>query len=264
MNILDTIVEEKNREVEILRRDFTLSRFRDSEFFAKATMDIITPLLSRKAVALIAEVKKASPSKGVMIENFDHLAIAQVYMNNGADAVSVLTDKKFFQGSIDFLRDIAAEKTVPLLRKDFIIDEYQVYEAKANGADFILLISEILSKAQISELTAAAKEMDMEVLLELHSTAMFEKIDFEKNRIIGINNRNLETFEVDLNTTIEISKIVPPKTLLVAESGIMTRTDIHLLKSEDINGVLVGEHFSRSDNTAAAVSDFKKWCTYED
>ena len=184
-NILDEIVEIKIDEVKMLRKDFKLSRFSDSKYFNENCLDFHSALSNFNSIAIIAEVKKASPSKGIIREDFNHLKIAEAYINNGADAISVLTDKNFFQGSTEFLYDIANIKTIPLLRKDFIIDEYQVYQAKSIGADAILLICEILSQNQISELTSAANELGMAVLLEMHSEDQINKINFEISRIIG-------------------------------------------------------------------------------
>jgi indole-3-glycerol phosphate synthase len=176
----------------------------------------------------------------------------------------VLTDVNFFKGSIEYLREIAAFKSVPLLRKDFIIDEFQIYEAKSNGADAILLIAESLSKNQIAELSVAAYENDLEVLLELHSEDEIEKIDFKKNSIIGINNRNLKTFNVSLETTKIIGELIPGENLLVAESGMKNKTDIEYIKGTNAKAILVGEHLMLSNTLGNAVKELKEWCTIED
>jgi indole-3-glycerol phosphate synthase len=161
------------------------------------------------------------------------------------------------------LNDIAKFKSVPLLRKDFIIDEYQIFEAKSNGADAVLLIAESLSKNQISELTQAAKETDLEVLLELHSINEIQKIDFNQNQIIGINNRDLKTFKVDLNSTKELGELIPNENLLVAESGIKTKNDLEFIKQTQAKAILVGEHLMISQNIPDAIKDLKEWCYYE-
>ncbi|MEN8191921.1 MAG: indole-3-glycerol phosphate synthase TrpC [Bacteroidota bacterium] len=247
-NILDDIVEVKKEEVKILRRDYTLSRFSDSDNYEKACLNFEEALSKVEAISIIAEVKKASPSKGIIRKDFNHLAVADIYMNNGASAISILTDKQFFKGNINYLNDIAKIKSLPLLRKDFIIDEYQVFEAKANGADAILLISEILSANQIKELSSAAFELGMKVLLELHSKEQLEKINFSLNKIIGINNRDLTNFQTDLNTTKNIFDFIKSDVTLVSESGINTKEDIEFLKSINTDAILVGEHFMSAEN----------------
>lgn len=263
MNILNQIEVIKKEEVKKLRKEYTLSRFKDSEYFEMEQINFSEAIKNNQGISIIAEVKKASPSKGIIREDFNHLKIAEIYMNKGANAISVLTDSLFFKGSINYLNEIAKRKTVPLLRKDFIIDEYQIYEAKANGADAILLIAEMLSKNQISELTYAANEINLDVLLELHSSNQIEKIDFEKNMNIGINNRDLTTFEVDLNTINNIAEHIPKENILVAESGIKNKDDIDFIKSTRANAILVGEHFMASENINNELLKFVDWCNYE-
>lgn len=263
MTILEEIVEVKKEEVKKLRSDFTLSRFSDSEYFSSPTLSLYDKISGNKNISILAEVKKASPSKGVIKENFDPVQIARQYMEAGAAGISVLTDKDFFQGSIDYLNKIATLKSVPLIRKDFIIDEYQVYEAKANGADVILLICEILSETQVKELSSAAKELNLEVLLELHSVEQLSKIDFELNKIIGINNRDLKTFQVYINNSVEISKLLPQNVAVIAESGFNDKNDIIKIKNERIDALLIGEHFMRAENIYDEVKKFKEWCNRE-
>ncbi|MCW8849792.1 MAG: indole-3-glycerol phosphate synthase TrpC [Melioribacteraceae bacterium] len=263
MTILEEINEVKREEVKKLRADFSISRFSDSEYYQKPKISFFTALNKSDQISIIAEIKKASPSKGIIRKNFNHTDIANIYMENEVDAISVLTDINFFNGSINYLKDIASFKTVPLLRKDFIIDEYQIFEAKANGADAILLIAESLSKNQISELTAAAIESDLEVLLELHSIEELEKINFDQNKIIGINNRNLKNFKVDLETTIKIGEFIPKENFLISESGIKTKTDIDFIKRTKAGGILIGEHLMASKNIGDAVKELKEWCIIE-
>lgn len=261
-NILDEIVEVKHEEVKTLKRDFTLSRFSDTEHFNASCLDFTSALSKPEVISIIAEIKKASPSKGIIREDFNHIAIANVYSENGANAISVLTDKLFFKGSISYLNDIAKIKSVPLLRKDFIIDEYQVFEARSNGADAILLISEILSKTQIAELTSAASDLGMSVLLEMHSDEQISKIDFSKNRIIGINNRDLTTFQTDLSTTELISQNIDDGVLLVSESGINSKADIDFLKNVNINAILVGEYFMSANSIRDSLKQMKGFCSF--
>ena len=263
MNILDEIKEVKKEEVKNLKRKFTLSNFTDFEFFEKDKIDFGKALSNPERISIIAEIKKASPSKGIIKEDFNYLEIAERYMNNGANAISVLTDVNFFKGNIKYLFDIAKQKTIPLLRKDFIIDEYQIFEAKANGADAILLISEMLSKNQINELTAAADETGLDILLELHSVKQIEKINFNENKIIGINNRDLKTFDVNLNTVNIISEHIPASNILVAESGISTKEDIDFIKTTRANAILVGEHLMKAENIDSELSKLVEWCNYE-
>jgi len=263
VTILDEINEVKMEEVKKLRQDYTLSRFTDSEYFKVPRISISNSLNHPDRISIIAEIKKASPSKGIIREKFNHADIAKIYMENEVEAISVLTDVNFFKGNINYLREIAEYKTVPLLRKDFIIDEYQIYEAKANGADVILLIAELLSANQINELTNAAIENDLEVLLELHSIEESKKIDFEQNKIIGINNRNLKNFKVDLETTHIIGDLVPAENFLVAESGIKTENDIEFIRNTRARAILVGEHLMASKNIGNAIKELKEWCRIE-
>ena len=263
MSILDDILKVKKNEVLNLRSNYSLNSFGESEFFNLPARSLRASLLRPDRLGIIAEIKKASPSKGILNHNFDHLKIANLYMENDVDAISVLTDTNFFRGNITYLKEIAGFKTLPLLRKDFIIDEYQIFEAKAGGADAVLLIAEALSKDQIAELTGAAAECKLEVLLEIHSFSQLDKINFTANNLIGINNRNLDTFEVNLSASIELSEIIPENVLLVSESGINSLGDIRSILGTKIKAVLTGEHFMRSGNIPETIGEFKKWCMYE-
>ena len=259
MTILDKILEIKKEEVAILHQKYSRSSFSEFELFHKERIDFASALKNENRISVIAEIKKASPSKGILKEDFNHLSIAEIYMSGKVDAISVLTDQQFFKGNISFLKDIAEIKTVPLLRKDFIIDEFQILEAKANGADAILLIAEALSKNQIDELTSTAVENDLDVLLEIHSESQLSKINFSKNKIIGINNRDLSTFQVDMNTTINLSNQIPDECLIVSESGINSQRDVDILKNY-ADTFLVGEHFMKSENITIALNEFLEWC----
>ncbi len=263
MNFLDKILEVKKREVAELKGKYSFSSFSDFPFWGTETLPFREKLLSDSNIKVIAEIKKASPSKGLLLEDFDHLKIAEEYMSAGADAISVLTDKLFFKGSISFLKDIARIKEIPLLRKDFIIDEYQVFEAKANGADIILLISEALSQMQLNDLTDAALELGLNVLTELHGEKELNKIDLTKPVIIGINNRDLFSFEVDLQTTIELRKLLPKNLPVISESGIKTEEDINLLKGSNISAILVGESLMIANDRKKKLSELKLWCANE-
>ncbi len=198
--------------------------------------------------AVIAEVKKASPSKGVLRADFNPVEIAKSYQAGGAACLSVLTDKDFFQGSTDYLKMARAACDLPVIRKDFIIDQYQVYEARAMGADCILLIVAALGDAALAELYGLAQHLGMDVLIEVHDQEELDRALQLAPPMIGINNRNLRNFELSLDTTLELLKSVPDKCLLVTESGILTPQDVALMRGNGINAFLVGEAFMRADS----------------
>ncbi len=263
MNFLDKILQTKSEEVKRLRKTHSLNSYRDSELFNSRAISFRKAVKQNKNISIVAEIKKASPSKGIIKSDFNHIQIAKSYFEVGVNAVSVLTDKQFFQGDIQYLEEIAKIKRSPLLRKDFIVDEIQIFEAKAHGADIILLIAEALSKSQIKELSTAAFECGLEVLLELHSEDQLDKIDFRENDIIGINNRNLVDFHVDLDVTARLSKQIPGKVTLISESGIQSKKDIDLLRSANINAILVGESIMRAGNIGNKINELKSWCSNE-
>ena len=211
--------------------------------------------LRRDTVALIAEVKKASPSKGVFVEDFDPVALAQTYEANGAAAISVLTDQPFFQGSLDYLRAIRQAVGLPLLRKDFIIDPYQVAEARAAGADAVLLIVAALTDDQLAHLHAEVTEFGMAALVEVHDEAELARAVVVGATLIGVNNRDLRTFDVDLNTTGRIAASVPDNVTLVAESGIKNVADVAQMGLLGAHAVLVGESLVTAEDTAAKVRE---------
>lgn len=260
MSILGKIIDEKKEEVKALRKSYSLSDFKDFPFFGRKALSLKEKIENESNLSIIAEVKKASPSKGLIRADFNHMEIAKTYTENGTSAISVLTDEKFFLGKADFLKDIAAIRKVPVLRKDFIIDIFQVNEAKALGADAVLLIAEALSKSEIRELTLAANEAGLEVLLEVHSKEQLDKIDFSLNRLIGINNRNLADFVTDLKTTLEISEILPEGTVIVSESGISSRESVEVIKQTRARAILIGEHLMRKEDLGAALTELRNWC----
>lgn len=210
---------------------------------------------------VIAEVKKASPSAGLIREDFDPVAIAQAYEANGAAAISCLTDAKYFQGSLNYLTQIKAAVKLPVLRKDFIIDPYQVYEARAAGADAILLIAECLTEPMLMDLLILATELKLSILLEVHDLESLVQVkrhlDFPKagHTLLGINNRNLKTMTTSLDHTTELLGEVPDKSILVSESGIRTHDDIQHLAEHGIHRVLVGEHLMKQDDPGAALRE---------
>lgn len=265
MNILDTIVEQKKLEVAKLpERLIAAGDLRDAMLEHGERRDFFAALQKPRAgdIALIAEVKKASPSKGVICENFDPVRIAKEYEAAGASCLSVLTDEKFFQGSLDYLREIRAAVKLPLLRKDFIIDERQILEAIEWGADAILLIVAILDDARLKRFHDLALEAGLAVLVEVHDEAELDRALAIGAKLIGVNNRNLKTFTVDLATTERLAaklfqvaapKAQTPQHLLVAESGIFTRTDVERLKQCGSGAILVGESLMRRGDIATQV-----------
>jgi indole-3-glycerol phosphate synthase len=203
---------------------------------------------------VIAEIKKASPSKGVLRADFIPADIAQSYAEHGAACLSVLTDKQFFQGSVDYLKQARASCDLPVLRKDFMVDAYQVYEARAMGADAILLIAACLDDAQMADLEAMARGLDMAVLVEVHDRPELERALKLKTRLVGINNRNLRTFEVSLQTTLDMLPDVPADRLLVTESGILNAADVQRMRDANVHAFLVGEAFMRAAEPGEALA----------
>jgi len=205
--------------------------------------------------AVIAEIKKASPSKGVLRADFIPADIAQSYAEHGAACLSVLTDRQFFQGEPDFLKQARASCQLPVLRKDFMIDPYQIYESRAMGADCILLIAACLDDAQMADLEAIARSLDMAVLVEVHDAPELARALKLKTPLVGINNRNLRTFEVSLQTTLDMMKDVPADRLLVTESGILGRADVLRMREAGVHAFLVGEAFMRAPDPGVALAE---------
>jgi len=261
MNILDKIVEEKKREIAKLpARLIAAGDLRDAMLEHGERRDFIAALKNPSRIALIAEVKKASPSAGVICKDFDPVRIAKDYEAAGANCLSVLTDEKFFQGSLDYLRQIRAAVKLPLLRKDFIIDERQILEAIEWGADAILLIVAILTDEQLIKFHTLAVDAGLAVLVEVHDEAELDRALKIGPMLIGVNNRDLKTFKVDLATTerlaARLSTLGPrPSTLLVAESGIYTRADVDRLKKCGAGAILVGESLVKHGNIPAKVRE---------
>lgn len=248
-NILEKIIADKRVEVSYRQSQTSLEQLKEqirSKDKCRNFYKAVTKPSSR-GINVIAEVKRASPSAGVIREDFDAVAIAQTYEKCGADAISVLTDEKYFQGRLEYIERIKREVDLPILRKDFIIDLWQVYESRAAGADAILLIAEALNPGKLMDLMIAAAELTLTVLLEVHEAdtllAVRSLIGFPKKgySVLGINNRNLTTMQVDLNTTSRLAELLDNKDELVAESGINTRADVKKLKSIGVRAVLVGE-----------------------
>lgn len=256
MSILDDIIRVKKQDLKKRQRDLPLSELDDRirgrgpcELFEQA---LCTP----DPVAVIAEIKKASPSAGTIREDFDPEGIARSYAESGANAISILTEERFFQGDIEYLLNVRDSVDLPLLRKDFIIEPYQVLEARAYGADAVLLIVAALSKTQCRELSGAAKECGMECLMEVHDVKEVEFTLGEGYPLVGINNRNLDSFTVDLRTTEKLAGICPKDVTIISESGIKTREDIERLSKAGISAVLVGESLMREDDVGTALQEF--------
>ncbi len=255
-DILDTIVSVKHQEVAAAKQRKSLEAMRFDAESRLTTRDFSGALRAKLAAgkpAVIAEIKKASPSKGVIREDFIPADIAQTYAEHGAACLSVLTDRQFFQGEPDFLKQARASCQLPVLRKDFMVDLYQIYESRAMGADAILLIAACLSDAQMQEFERAAIAMDMAVLVEVHDASELERALKLKTPLIGINNRNLKTFEVSLETTLSLRKMVPADRLLVTESGIHAREDVLRLGAAGVGAFLVGEAFMRATDPGEAL-----------
>ncbi len=256
-DILDKIVAVKREEVAAALAKKSLAMVRADAESRVLTRDFEGALRAKIAAgqaAVIAEIKKASPSKGVLRQEFIPADIAQSYAEHGAACLSVLTDKQFFQGSVDFLKQARASCDLPVLRKDFLIDVYQVYEARAMGADAILLIAACLDDVHMAEMEAVARSLDMAVLVEVHDRAELDRALKLKTRLVGINNRNLKTFEVSLQTTLDMLPSVPADRLLITESGILSADDVKRMREAHVNAFLVGEAFMRAAEPGEALA----------
>ena len=247
-DILKKIISRKIEEIAERKQDCALPEMRQRAETADAVRGFVDAIKEKIATgnsAVIAEIKKASPSKGVMRENFQPAEIAASYEKGGAACISVLTDADFFQGSEDYLQQARAACSLPVIRKDFIIDPYQVYESRAIGADCILLIAAALNDVQLSELSGLAQELNMDVLVEVHDATELERVIPLNLPLIGINNRNLRTFEVSLQNTLDLLKQIPGNRIVVTESAIHKKEDVALMRENAVNVFLVGEAFMR-------------------
>ncbi|WP_397533217.1 indole-3-glycerol phosphate synthase TrpC [Roseateles sp.] len=257
-DILNRINAVKHEEVVAARARRSLASLREEAESNRSTRGFERALRAKIAAgksAVIAEIKKASPSKGVIRADFRPAEIARSYEQHGGACLSVLTDEPFFQGHADYLRQARAAVALPVLRKDFMVDEYQVFDARAMGADCILLIAASLDNAQMADLEACALALGMDVLVEVHDGAELDRALRLKTPLLGINNRNLRTFEVTLDTTLGLLKQVPADKLLVTESGILGRADVQRMRAAQVNAFLVGEAFMRADDPGAALAE---------
>ena len=247
MNILDEIVLNTKTKLEEkkLRLPF-------NELLSKINLENIEQSnfkknLENKSKAIIAEIKKASPSAGVLSENFDPISKAKEYESFGASALSILTEEDYFLGSIEYLKQVKAITNLPILRKDFIIDEYQIYESKLIGADCILLIASILNDNELFTFSETAEKLGLDFIIEVHDENELSRVEQFSNALIGVNNRNLKTFEVDLNNSIKLKEIFKGNNIFIAESGIKSFKDIEILQQHNINVFLIGESLMKGD-----------------
>jgi len=257
-DILEKIVAVKHQEVAAALARKPLAAMRADAESRVLTRDFVGAMRAKIAAglpAVIAEVKKASPSKGVLRADFIPADIAQSYAEHGAACLSVLTDQQFFQGSIDYLKQARASCDLPVLRKDFLVDPYQVYESRSMGADCILLIVSCLSDSQLKEFEDIARSLDMAVLVEVHDEKEMERALALKTALIGVNNRDLKTFKVNLETTLNLKSMVPAHKLLITESGIASVQDVKMLREQGVHAFLVGEAFMRAPEPGQALSE---------
>ena len=253
--ILEQIVEQTETDLKKRKRKVSFRDFESFEWYEQDRRPFGESLKREGTVSVIAEIKKASPSKGIIRKDFDPQRIASQYRKGGASALSVLTDEPAFKGSLDYLSLASAEVDIPVLRKDFIIDPYQVKEARAYGADAILLIATITEGDQLQELLHAASEFGLQCLVECYSEEDFKQLNFEYIDILGVNNRDLKTFEVDLHRGIELLKTAPEETVLVSESGLSSAEDLKILFDHEIHAALIGEYFMRQPDPGKGVEN---------
>jgi indole-3-glycerol phosphate synthase len=258
-DILKKIIEYKVREVSAALAATSVAELKthiaDLEDTPRGFERALRDAVATDWTAIIAEIKKGSPSKGIIRSDFDPQEIAEIYQNNGATCLSILTDEHFFMGHLRYLALIRETVSLPLLRKDFIIDSYQIYEARAAGADAILLIAACLELSQLQEFYAVAKELCLDVLLEVHNEDEMDKALQTECTLIGVNNRNLRSFTTDLGTTGRLARLLPANRMLVAESGINSRADIKRLKCDGAGAFLVGEALIRQTDIAAKLQE---------
>ncbi|RUR12076.1 indole-3-glycerol phosphate synthase TrpC [Legionella sp. km772] len=250
-SILDRIAKHKNQEVNLAKKNKPLTALNQQKTeptrnFSQALKDTSTP-------SIIAEIKKASPSKGIIREDFNVGEIAKIYAQHGARCLSVLTDQEFFQGHPDYLAQAKKECRLPVLRKDFIIDSYQIHESRALGADCILLIVAMLDDSQLLDFCQLAQELNMAVLVESHTKEELQRALKLPTTLVGINNRSLHTFHTDIQLSVELKDLIPEDKLIITESGIRTREDVLFMQEQGINTFLIGEHLMKARNIGAAL-----------
>ncbi len=255
MNFLEHIVQYKREEVRILKRKVGPAHFRDMKYFTRKPLSLKNSLASHPPFGIIAEIKRSSPSAGAIDIAIDPVQTACRYEEAGAAGISVLTDHQFFSGSLDDLLVVRGNVSLPVLRKDFIIDEVQIVEAKGAGADAILLIAAVLEREQLADLFTCASELGLECLVELYESHEIDILDFDRMHLIGINNRDLRTFQTDLEHSLSIARELPKDITIVSESGIRSAADLARLSSCDIQAALIGEYFMRSGSPGKALKE---------
>lgn len=253
MNILDTIIHRKKEEISLSKAKVSVQELKDTEFFSRENLSLKENIKNKSGI--IAEFKRQSPSKGIINDKVSPLEVVSAYENFGASGISILTDKGFFGGSFTDILHVRNQINIPILRKDFMVDEYQFYEAKSTGADVVLLIAACLSAQQTFEFTELSHELGLEVLLEIHTEEELKHYNPSID-LVGINNRNLKDFKVDLQHSVQLKNSLPENTLSVAESGIYTMQDYHYLKEKGFDGFLMGEYFMKNENPAQAFEEF--------
>lgn len=255
MNILEQIIARKKEEIQTSKSKIALADLKDSEFFRRETVSLKNSLTNKSGI--IAEFKRKSPSKGIINDRSEVLEVAKSYEAFGASGISILTDRDFFGGSFQDILKVRNEIKIPLLRKDFMIDEYQFYEAKSMGADVILLIAACLSRSQVEEFAHLSQELGLEVLLEIHAEDELQHYNKYVD-LVGINNRNLKDFKVDLQHSVKLKNQLPKDVLTVAESGIYSVEDFKFLREQGFDGFLMGEYFMKAENPGQAFENFVK------
>ena len=247
MNILDEIVAKTKSKLEEKKQGLSLEELSSKIDFENLKETNFKKSLQNKAEAIIAEIKKASPSAGIISENFDPGLKSKEYESFGASALSILTEEDYFLGNIQYLMDVKAITSLPILRKDFIVDEYQIYESKLIGADCILLIASILNDEELKNFSEIAERLKLDYIIEVHDEEELQRVQHFSNAIIGVNNRNLKTFDVDINNSVELKKIFEGENIFIAESGIKSKKDIEYLQQHNINVFLIGESLMKGD-----------------
>lgn len=254
--ILQSILQHKRKEIEVRKETVSISQLKSRCCRTEGTS--LADALKRPGVSLIAEVKKASPSAGIIRNDFNPVEIALDYQQGGAAAISVLTDERFFQGADAYLTAVKQAVVLPVLRKDFIIDEYQLYEAKAIGADAVLLIAACLSPADMEQLLKIADSIGLEALVEIHSVPEWHQVKHLPIALVGVNNRNLQTFEVHLENSLLVKRELPDTVVTVSESGIHTHDDVRCVAQAGFDAILVGEELMRAPSVTACISSLLK------
>ena len=247
MNILDEIVAKTKSKLEEKKQGLSLEELISKIDFKNLKETNFKKSLQNKAEAIIAEIKKASPSAGIISDNFDPVLKSKEYESFGASALSILTEEDYFLGNIEYLKDVKAITSLPILRKDFIVDEYQIYESKLIGADCILLIASILNDEELKNFSEIAERLKLDYIIEVHDEEELQRVQHFSNAIIGVNNRNLKTFDVDINNSVELKKIFDGQNTFIAESGIKSKKDIEYLQQHNINAFLIGESLMKGD-----------------